>query len=91
MPDGGEVIIRTQVSDREVLTEIADTGDGIAPEIIDQLFEAFATYGKTKGTGLGLSICQRIIQEHGGRIWAANRPEGGAQFSFTLPVLGAGQ
>ena len=85
MLGGGEVIVRTQVGDQEVLTEIADTGAGIAPEIIDRLFEAFATYGKTKGTGLGLSICQRIIQEHGGRIWAANRKEGGAVFSFTLP------
>lgn len=89
MPGGGEVIVRTQVSDKEVLTEIADTGDGIAPEIIDRLFEAFATYGKTKGTGLGLSICQRIIQEHGGRIWAGNRKEGGALFSFTIPTLPA--
>jgi signal transduction histidine kinase len=87
MPGGGEVTVRTQVSDREVLTEITDTGEGIAPEIIDRLFEAFATYGKTKGTGLGLSICQRIVQEHGGRIWAGNRKEGGAVFSFTLPVL----
>src|SRR6185503_8307161 len=89
MPGGGEVTVRTQVGDREVLTEITDTGEGIAPEIIDRLFEAFATYGKTKGTGLGLSICQRIVQEHGGRIWAGNRKEGGAVFSFTLPVLGA--
>ena len=89
MPGGGEIRVRTEVTDREVLTEIADTGEGIAPEIIDRLFEAFATYGKTKGTGLGLSISQRIVQEHGGRIWAGNRPEGGAVFSFTLPRLGA--
>ena len=87
MHDGGAIRVSTQVNDREVLTEIADTGEGIAPEIIDRLFEAFATYGKTKGTGLGLSISQRIVQEHGGRIWAGNRPEGGAVFSFTLPRL----
>ena len=91
MPGGGTVSVRTQVDDREVVTEIADTGEGIAPEIIDRLFEAFATYGKTKGTGLGLSICQRIVQEHGGRIWAANRPEGGAVFSFSIPRMNAQQ
>lgn len=89
MPGGGAITVRTQVNDREVLTEIADTGEGIAPEISDRLFEAFATYGKAKGTGLGLSISQRIVQEHGGRIWAGNRAEGGAAFSFTLPRLNA--
>lgn len=88
MPGGGTIAVRTQVNGREVLTEIADTGDGIAPEIIDRLFDAFASYGKTKGTGLGLSISQRIVQEHGGRIWAGNKAEGGAVFSFTLPRLG---
>ncbi|MEY2407437.1 MAG: hypothetical protein QOF48_107 [Verrucomicrobiota bacterium] len=87
MPGGGVITVTARINDREVLTEIRDTGDGIAPEIIDRLFEAFATYGKIKGTGLGLSICQRIIQEHGGRIWAANEPSGGAVFSFVLPLL----
>ena len=87
MPGGGTVSVRTRLDDNEVVTEIADTGEGIAPEIIDRLFEAFATYGKTKGTGLGLSICQRIVQEHGGRIWAGNRPEGGAVFCFSIPRM----
>lgn len=87
MPVGGAITITFEVGDKEVITRIADTGEGIAPEIIDRLFEPFATFGKSKGTGLGLSICQRIIEEHGGRIWAANRPEGGAEFSFALPRL----
>jgi signal transduction histidine kinase len=87
MPDGGKIIIRCQVNDREVLTEVADTGKGIAPEIMDRLFEPFTTFGKVTGTGLGLSICRRIIQEHGGRIWARNEPDGGAVFAFTLPKL----
>jgi two-component system sensor kinase FixL len=68
-----------------VTTEVADTGGGIAPEIIDTLFEPFATYGKVKGTGLGLSISRRIIEDHGGRMWARNDPKGGAVFAFTLP------
>ena len=54
----------------EVVTEIEDTGSGIAPEIASSLFEAFATFGKEHGTGLGLSICKKIIEDHGGRIWA---------------------
>jgi signal transduction histidine kinase len=86
MPDGGTVTLRFQVADTEVITEVADSGKGIAPEIIDSMFEPFATHGKAKGTGLGLSICRRILDEHGGRIWAKNPPEGGALFAFALPT-----
>jgi signal transduction histidine kinase len=85
MPEGGRVRLRFHVTDAEVATEIADTGPGIAPEIADRLFEAFATFGKAKGTGLGLAICQRIVQEHHGRISARNQPGGGAVFAFSLP------
>jgi signal transduction histidine kinase len=86
MPDGGKVKFRFAVTDKEVVTEIADTGHGIAPEILPRLFQAFATYGKSQGTGLGLSICKRIIADHHGRIEARNDPAGGAVFSFTLPI-----
>jgi signal transduction histidine kinase len=85
MPDGGEVTIRIYEEPDLVITEITDSGPGIAPEIAPRLFEAFATYGKSRGTGLGLSICRRIIEDHGGRISAGNAPEGGALFSFRLP------
>jgi signal transduction histidine kinase len=85
MPDGGKLFFRFRVADREVTTEIQDTGKGIAPEIAGRLFEAFATYGKAQGTGLGLSICKRIVEDHGGQIGARSAPEGGAVFYFTLP------
>jgi len=85
MPDGGKIRLRFEVNDGGVVTEIADSGGGIAPEIIERLFEPFTTYGKTRGTGLGLSISRRIIEEHGGRIWARNQPGGGAIFAFSLP------
>jgi histidine kinase len=85
MPGGGKITLRFTVSNSEVTTEVADTGGGIAPEIIDTLFEPFATYGKVKGTGLGLSISRRIIEDHGGKMWARNDPKGGAVFAFTLP------
>ncbi|MBI3853877.1 MAG: cyclic nucleotide-binding domain-containing protein [Verrucomicrobia bacterium] len=85
MPDGGKVVLRFDVNDKEVVTEIEDTGPGIAPEIAGNLFEAFATYGKSHGTGLGLSISKKIIEDHHGQISARNQPGHGAIFSFTLP------
>jgi signal transduction histidine kinase len=85
MPEGGKVILRIRVTEKEVVTEIDDTGRGIAPEIAGQLFQVFVTHGKTYGTGLGLSICKRIIEEHQGWISARNKPDRGAVFAFGLP------
>jgi len=86
MPDGGTVFLRFQCTEKEIITEIEDTGPGIAPEIADKLFEVFATFGKSHGTGLGLSICKKIIEDHRGRIWARNEPGRGAVFAFALPL-----
>ncbi|EEF59750.1 cyclic nucleotide-binding protein [Pedosphaera parvula Ellin514] len=86
MPDGGRITLRFRVSEEEVITEIEDTGPGIATEIADRLFDAFATFGKAHGTGLGLSISKKIVEDHRGRISARNEPGRGAVFSFALPV-----
>lgn len=83
---GGTVFVRFTVENNELITEIEDTGRGIAPEIAGTLFEAFATFGKEHGTGLGLSICKKIIEDHQGRIWARNEPGRGAVFAFALPL-----
>jgi signal transduction histidine kinase len=88
MPHGGQITIRVQHHERKVLTEIADTGPGLPAELMERLFEPFATHGKSSGTGLGLSICRKTVQEHGGEIRALNAPAGGAVFSFTLPGRG---
>ena len=64
-----------------------DTGKGVAPrDVSNKLFEAFETFGKPRGTGLGLSISKKIVEEHHGRIYARNVPNGGALFGFTLPL-----
>lgn len=86
LPEGGAISVRISVREREVVTEVADTGPGIAPEVLNHLFEPFTSYGKIHGTGLGLSICRRILADHRGWIRGANRPEGGAVFSFGLPI-----
>jgi C4-dicarboxylate-specific signal transduction histidine kinase len=68
----------------EMLVAVKDSGPGIDPECLDQVFAAFYTT-KNAGIGMGLSICRSIITAHGGRLWAeANRPAG-AIFQFTLP------
>jgi signal transduction histidine kinase len=86
MPTGGKITVRFRSGEKEFVTEIEDTGAGVAPEILDKLFQPFATFGKEHGTGLGLSICKKIIEDHRGRIWARNEPGRGAIFSFALPL-----
>lgn len=86
MPEGGGILLRFAFTEAELRIEVEDTGKGIAPEIAQQLFEPFATHGKVHGTGLGLSICKKIVEDHGGRIWAASAPNRGATFCFTLPI-----
>jgi len=85
-PEEGVISLRFHVTSTEVVSEIKDSGPGIAPEVADHLFSAFASYGKLHGTGLGLFICKRIIDEHHGWISARNEPGGGAVFAFGLPL-----
>jgi len=86
MATGGTVKLSFSQGGREVITRLQDTGNGIAPEILDRLFQAFVTYGKASGTGLGLSICKKIVQDHHGEIHARNTEGGGALFEFSLPL-----
>jgi len=86
MPGGGVIYLRFKSDGKEIVTEVEDTGSGIAPEMDGKLFEAFATFGKEQGTGLGLSICKKIVEDHQGRIWARNEPGRGAVFAFALPL-----
>jgi signal transduction histidine kinase len=86
MASGGTVKLSFTKKGDDIITQVQDTGKGIAPEIIDRLFQPFATYGKASGTGLGLSICKKIVQDHQGRIQARNAPGGGALFEFSLPI-----
>ncbi|TWI66178.1 PAS domain S-box-containing protein [Pseudoduganella lurida] len=67
---------------------VGDQGPGIPADQLDQVFAPFFTT-KPDGLGLGLNICRTIIEAHGGAMAVANRPDGGAVFSFTLPVVPA--
>jgi C4-dicarboxylate-specific signal transduction histidine kinase len=69
----------------EVLVSVADTGAGLPPQQLDQMFDAFFTT-KPQGTGMGLSISRSIIDAHEGRLWATPNTPTGAIFLFTLPL-----
>ncbi len=85
MPEG-KIFLRFIANEKEIITEVEDTGPGIAPQIAETLFQPFVTHGKSHGTGLGLSICKKTIEEHGGKIWTRVEPKHGAIFCFSLPV-----
>jgi signal transduction histidine kinase len=81
-----ELLIRSRANNAEqVLVEVRDSGIGIEPEHVGQLFNAFFTT-KADGMGMGLSICRSIIEAHGGRIWASHNDGPGTTLQFTLPA-----
>lgn len=84
------VDISAVFKDAAVEVTVADRGSGLGPEEVERVFDKFYRGGKPsgRGAGLGLPICRGFIEAHGGRIWATNRPEGGAIFRFTLPLTG---
>ena len=78
--------LRTRLTGRTIEIQIADNGPGIPAEALPRLFEPFFTTKEVgQGTGLGLAIAYGIMQEHDGRLLAANRAEGGAVFTLELP------
>lgn len=83
------ITITTRKMDEETAEiSVSDNGPGIPPKVLDQLFSRFTTTkGPSGGMGIGLSISKRIIEAHGGTLSAENRPEGGACFRFTLPLV----
>ena len=84
MPDGGALKVVFGVGDAFVEIAFSDTGKGIRPEELGRVFEPYHTT-KAKGSGLGLMIVQRIIEDHGGEIELASKPNEGTCFTIRLP------
>jgi two-component system, LuxR family, sensor kinase FixL len=80
-----EIAVSTRITCGIVEIRVEDSGPGIAPDMLDRIFESFVS-SKPHGTGLGLSISRTIVEAQGGRITAENRATGGASFRVTLPV-----
>jgi two-component system sensor histidine kinase KdpD len=73
----------------EVTVSVVDNGPGISESDADQLFGLYfrsANASATPGAGIGLFVCRGLVNAMGGRIWAKQRPEGGAEFAFSLPI-----
>jgi signal transduction histidine kinase len=88
---GSTVTIAAEAGDREVLVRVLDDGPGFPPEETNRLFELFyrspGTAAAASGAGIGLFVCARLLAAMGGRIWAAPRDGGGAEFGFALNEL----
>ncbi len=84
---GSEIIVQAQAKAGEVVFRVIDRGVGIAEQHLDHVFDRFYRVGGSPkgGTGLGLAICRRIVEGHGGRMWASSALGKGSTFSFALP------
>jgi two-component system sensor histidine kinase KdpD len=91
-PTNRSIDLSVLAASTEVVIEVADRGAGILPGEADEVFDKFyrgkASETSVRGAGLGLAIAKAIVAGHGGRIWASNRPGGGAVFAFSLPLQG---
>ncbi len=88
---GGSISLAVRGSGNEAVFEVSDDGEGISEDVRDTLFDRFVTSSSRvvdgkRGMGFGLAICKAVVEGHGGRIWAENRPEGGARIAFTVPM-----
>lgn len=85
IPSGERLVIieTARAEEGSVQVSVSDRGSGIAPELLEQIFEPFFSTKET-GLGMGLAICQAIIKGHGGQLWATNNIGRGATFHFTL-------
>ncbi|HEY4765726.1 MAG TPA: two-component regulator propeller domain-containing protein [Candidatus Sulfotelmatobacter sp.] len=83
--EGGELTVKSQRQDGQLLFSVRDTGPGLPVGNVDQIFSAFFTT-KPQGSGMGLAISRTIVESHGGRLWATDNDGRGANFYFTLPT-----
>ncbi len=86
-PEGGSIVVKSVNLEKEIMVEVSDAGEGIAPENTDKIFDKFTrvTAEKKEGTGLGLPIAKDIVVLHNGRMWVKSETGKGSNFYFTLP------
>jgi signal transduction histidine kinase len=88
-PPDGSIAIVVSPRESDVTIAVEDTGVGVTSEAAERMFDRFWREDSSRtspGSGLGLAIARALVEAHGGRIWAENRPGGGARVAFTLPL-----
>jgi len=93
-PSGGRIAVTARVMDSEMHLSVADSGPGIPEEDLPYIFERFYRGDRSRaresgGSGLGLAIVRRLVEAHGGRVWAENKEGAGATFTIALPLAAA--
>jgi signal transduction histidine kinase len=90
VPDETGVVTVTSTYDsmnRQIVVSVADNGNGIDPQNLDKIFDAFYSTKGQKGTGLGLAVAQKVVKEHSGKITVQSAPREGTKFTISLPSL----
>ena len=83
--DGGELIIRTAKQKGDAVIQISDTGSGIAPDKLPNIFDAYYS-SRPQGSGLGLPTAKKIVEAHNGTIDVNSEPGKGTLFTIKLPI-----
>ena len=91
---GGKIIVDFEQNDLEVIVSVSDSGIGMAPDLVSNLFKigslnSHEGTGREKGTGLGLLICKELVEKHHGKIWVTSELGIGSNFKFTIPKQAA--
>ena len=89
-PNNGEIVVELIDKPEEVECRVTDTGAGILPENLENVFKRFQQFNReagagAKGTGLGLAITKELVNAHNGEVWVESQPGKGTKFAFTLP------
>ena len=87
-PVGGSIAVSVREDDDDMIASVKDTGCGISPDNVEHIFDEFfqVKRGDDRGVGLGLAICKKIVEGHGGRMWAESEIGIGTTISFSLPL-----
>ena len=85
-PRGGRVSVEARAEDASVAIEVRDTGAGIAPDLVERIFDRFYKSPESRGAGLGLAIAKQLVEAHGGEITATSVLGEGTDIRFTLPA-----
>jgi signal transduction histidine kinase len=87
---GGLVLVSAERRGDAIAVSVRDDGPGVDPDDLDRLFDLFfrtdVARRRAQGAGIGLFVVRALVESVGGRVWAANRAEGGAEFGFEVPI-----